>query len=148
MATSACTSAGTIKEKATFFGIWGQARLASIDARDIAAVAAQALVEGKPHHGRTYTLTGPQPLSAPEQAAILSAVLGRAITYTDLPREQYTAALLAMGAPAWLASAVTDLDRLAHSGEAAKLTDHVERVAKKRPRPFDRWVRDHAQAFG
>jgi uncharacterized protein YbjT (DUF2867 family) len=140
-------SSGTIKSQGTFFGIWGSAKLAAIDARDIGAVAAQVLVEGKPHHGKVYTLTGPRALSGTEQAAVLSAVLGRPITYTDLPREQYTRALLSMGMPAWLATAVTDLDRLAISGESAKVTDVVERIAKKPPRTFERWVRDHADAF-
>lgn len=140
-------SAGTIKTRATFFGIWGQAKIAAIDARDIAAVATQVLVEGKPHHARTYTLTGPQALSGQEQAAVLSSVLGRTITYTNLAREQYTQALLAMGMPAWLGAAVTDLDRLAVSGESARVTDTVERVAKKRPRPLERFVRDRIESF-
>jgi uncharacterized protein YbjT (DUF2867 family) len=140
-------SSGTIKTRDTFFGIWGGHRLAPIDARDIAAVAAQVLVEGRPHHGKTYTLTGPQALSGAEQAAVLSSVLGRTITYTDLPREQYTQALASMGMPPWLAAAVTDLDRLAISGEAARLSHDVERTARKRPRPLERFVRDHIEAF-
>jgi uncharacterized protein YbjT (DUF2867 family) len=105
------------------------------------------LVEGKAHHAKTYTLTGPQALSGPEQAAIFTRALGRTITYTDLARDAYTQALLSMGMPAWLATAITDLDHLAHSGEAARITDTVERVAKKPPRTFERFVRDHAHAF-
>jgi uncharacterized protein YbjT (DUF2867 family) len=140
-------SSGTIRGQGTFFGIWGSAKLALIDARDIAAVAAQMLVEGDPHRGKTYTLTGPRALGGPEQAAVFTAVLGRTITYTDLPRDQYTRALLSMGMPAWLATAATELGLLAASGESAKVTDAVERVAKHPPRTFEAWVRDHADAF-
>lgn len=47
----------------------GAATVAWIDARDIAAVAAQALFENG-HAGRTYRITGPEALSLPRTAEL------------------------------------------------------------------------------
>ena len=57
-------------------------RTAHIDARDVAAIAARALIDGS-MEGLACTPTGPAALTYDECAAILSDVLGRRITYTD-----------------------------------------------------------------
>ncbi|MCD4526151.1 NAD(P)H-binding protein [Nocardioides sp. cx-173] len=60
----------------------GGRSLAWIDARDIAAVAAQALLE-EGHAGRVHEITGPEALSLPRTAELLSAALGRPVTHQE-----------------------------------------------------------------
>ncbi len=64
--------------------IFGDGRQGVVDPDDVAAVAAEALISGA-HDGRTYTLTGPELISVPEQVAQLGEVLGIAATTVDVP---------------------------------------------------------------
>jgi uncharacterized protein YbjT (DUF2867 family) len=124
----------------------GDARASFIDVRDIAAVAARALTEDG-HEGQTYTLTGPEALSYHDVAAKLSEAAGRGIEYVPVSPEQFRAGALGAGLPEWLVSALERLNELFASGEAAEVTDAVRRVGRKEPYTFDRFARDHADAF-
>ncbi len=56
----------------------GEARLGMVDARDVADLAATVLTAGPDvHHGRTYTVTGPQSISFAEVASSSSRCSGR-----------------------------------------------------------------------
>jgi uncharacterized protein YbjT (DUF2867 family) len=59
----------------------GQARVAFIDTRDIAAVVARVAADPRPHVNKAYTLTGPAHHSFAEVAEMLSVELGRNIRY-------------------------------------------------------------------
>ncbi len=84
------------------------ARIASIDADDLAEVAAIALTtEG--HEGKVYSLTGPEALTMDEVAERLSRALGRTITYRNVPPEQVKQAQLAAGMPPYTADALAEL---------------------------------------
>jgi uncharacterized protein YbjT (DUF2867 family) len=71
-----------IKERNEIFVPVGKAKTAFIDARDIGAVAAVALLEDG-HAGRNYDLTGSERLDYWEAARIMSEMLGRRITYRN-----------------------------------------------------------------
>lgn len=77
----------------------GSARVAFIDARDIAAVAVTALTNPAEYSRKTYMLTGPQALSFAEVTAILSENLDRAIIYQPASILGYMWHLLARGMP-------------------------------------------------
>jgi uncharacterized protein YbjT (DUF2867 family) len=59
------------------------ATVAWIDARDIAAVAERALLDEGPA-GQVYELSGPETLSLPHTAELLSAAAGRPVTYRQV----------------------------------------------------------------
>lgn len=61
----------------------GTTRLAVVDPRDLAEVAVETLLHD--HHGKIYTLTGPELLSTPEQVAALARVLHRTLSTVDIP---------------------------------------------------------------
>jgi len=56
-------------------------RIGFLDARDVAAVAANIAAGPEPHAGHEYRLTGPELLSYTDVAAVLTTVLGRPITF-------------------------------------------------------------------
>ncbi|MET3808219.1 uncharacterized protein YbjT (DUF2867 family) [Nakamurella sp. UYEF19] len=84
--------ASLIAEQGMFFAPIGTATVSAIDVRDIAEVAAAALVEDG-HQRATYTLTGPAAITHQEIAEAFSAALGRTISFSDAPPEQFGAAL-------------------------------------------------------
>lgn len=106
----------------------GTTRLGVVDPRDLAEVAVHALLDD--HHGRTYTLTGPELLNVPEQVAVLSQVLGRALSTVDVPLESL---------PAAYAEGV----RAIRDGQGSLLSDDVAEVLGRPPRTYATWARDN-----
>jgi len=131
--------AGTLAEPAA------DARTGFIDARDIAAVAAKALLEPG-HEGKTYTLTGAELLSRAEVAAAISKELGRPVRYLPVTDEQFRAAVKAV-----LTQSYTDL--LSHlysivrAGQTAVTTDQVQQVLGRAPITFAQFVKDHRSVW-
>ena len=64
-------------------------RLAMVDLRDVAAVAAAVLTEPG-HVGATYELAGPDVLTQTEVAGILSESLGRPVRAERIPLDEWT----------------------------------------------------------
>ena len=64
----------------------------------------------------------------------LSDLVGRKISFVNLPPEQLKQALLSTGIPDWSADALIDLQRLYREGGAATVTQEVERLlGRNRP---------------
>jgi uncharacterized protein YbjT (DUF2867 family) len=121
----------------------GSVRHSHIDARDIAAVAA-AVLTGPGHDGQAYHLTGPEALTYPEIAAILSRVTGKPIMY-DSSRENYAKFLMRFGLDV---DDVLELDAcLARDEAGAAVTPLVSTIAHKRPISAEQFARDHAHVF-
>jgi uncharacterized protein YbjT (DUF2867 family) len=76
----------------------GYGALNFIDVRDVADVAAQALLDNT-HRNQAYELTGDAALTYTEVAAIFSDVLGRRIRYTNASSDQFVSALMWRGVP-------------------------------------------------
>jgi len=139
-------SAASIAGEGAFHGVLGDARVAVVDVRDIAAVALKILTEHG-HEGKAYTITGPEALTYSEIAGKLGAVLGKPVRYIDVPPEQFKQSLLGAGMPEWAADALLEIFEYVAKPLGAKVTNTVAEVAKKAPISFDQFARDHAAAF-
>src|SRR3989442_1937881 len=80
-------------------GAYGDGATATIHERDVAAVAAQALVDDA-HTEHAYLLTGPQLLSQRDKVCLIGEAIGRDVRWEELSPEQAKAAMLAQGLPA------------------------------------------------
>ena len=76
--------AGMIKGQGTVYAPGGEGKVAPIDPRDIAAVAAVALTQPG-HTEQAYQLTGPELLTVGEQVQIIASLLGKPLQYVDIP---------------------------------------------------------------
>lgn len=122
----------------------GDGRIPFIDTRDIAAVA-RAVLTGEDHHGRTYTLTGPEALPYGEATEILSDVLDRPLTYVAESMDEAWSRLRAAGDPVWLVAARLAIAGYQRGGgPTERVTDTVERLVGRPPRSFRRFAEDHA----
>lgn len=106
----------------------GRGRTSFIDTRDVAAVAAKVLTDPIPSAGNIYTLTGPAALTYHEVASMLSAELGRAITYQPLPLLTYRRELRRQQLPAGYVTVQLLINVLARVGLAGKVTDTVAQL--------------------
>ncbi|WP_158550794.1 NmrA family NAD(P)-binding protein [Geodermatophilus sp. TF02-6] len=112
----------------------GRGRTAFVDTRDVAAVAAAALLDPAAHRDQAWTPTGPEALTYTEVADVLTDVLGRPITYRDpgLPG-WFRHARTVLGMPVGMAVVTAAIYTTARLGLAAGLTDHVEQVTGRPP---------------
>jgi uncharacterized protein YbjT (DUF2867 family) len=124
----------------------GSARIAMVDARDVASAAAAALTSGA-LDGSAPILTGPAPLTYAEIAAVLTRVLRRPISYVDVAPDVARRGMLEAGMPAWLVEAVLGLAEEFRAGRADLATDDVRRATGRAPIPFERFADDRARAF-
>jgi uncharacterized protein YbjT (DUF2867 family) len=117
-----------------------------VDAADIAAVAAVALTEDG-HAKAEYAITGPEAITHAEVAEMVSHAAGRPITYQDIPRQTLLDAMVGHGMPADYAEMVVrSLDAI-RNGDAATVSDDVERVTGRAATPFADFARRAADAW-
>jgi uncharacterized protein YbjT (DUF2867 family) len=140
------TFAGPISASGKFFAPIGDARVSAVDVRDIGAVAAVALTEAG-HEGATYTLTGPEAITHSQMAGALTAALGRAVTFVDVPPEAFAASIRDL-LPPWQVDGL--LEDYAHyrRGEAAAVSPAIADITGTAPRGIEQFARDYAPAFG
>lgn len=135
-----------IKERNEIFVPVGKAKTAFVDARDIGAVAAVALLEDG-HAGRNYDLTGSERLDYWEAARIMSEVLGRRITYRNPNPLYFLIETIRRGTPFMFALVMTGLYTSTRFGMAEPITDEVERLTGISPITFRQYVTDYEDAW-
>ena len=118
----------------------GKGRAGMVDARDVAAVAAEIAASPAPHAGKTYWLTGPELISNYDVAAVLSKLLGRTINYRELSFEENRDAMIQAGVPAPVAEMNAQAFSLTADGDAEWVTDDVP-AHPRPPGPLLRAVR-------
>jgi len=138
--------AATIKSQGAVYWPGGEGKLSVVDPRDIAAVAVKALTEPG-HGGKAYDVTGPEALSTAEQVQTIATVIGRPITYVDIPDSAARASMVEMGMPASSVDGLLEFMALVRAGQAETVTDTVLQVTGQPARTFEAWVRENAAAF-
>jgi uncharacterized protein YbjT (DUF2867 family) len=111
--------------------------LSWIDARDIAAVATRALVEPG-HAGQVYELTGPQALTLPRTAELLSNGAGRSVEHVELSMDEALA-----GSEGFTRRNDEGAFERVRQGLAKAITDTVEQVTGQPARTLAQFVEDY-----
>jgi uncharacterized protein YbjT (DUF2867 family) len=140
-------NAPTIRAQNAFYDCIGDARISLIDARDIGAAAAEALVNPAKHGKQTYELNGPEALSNYDVADRLSRALGRKVSYVAIPEEAQRKAMLGAGMPAEQVTAILDLMEYYHTGACATVDSTLENIIGREPRTLDAFLSENADSF-
>ena len=123
---------------------YAAAETAPVDERDIAAVAARVLLDGR-HAGGDYVLTGPDSLSQAAQVRAIGDAIGRPLQFEELSPDEFRREAAGMW-PAGVAEMLLAAWR-ATLGHPAFVTSAVQEILGSQPRTFYRWAADHASAF-
>lgn len=129
-----------------FFPGGKKGKVAPVDPRDVARVAAAALTEPG-HDGQAYELTGSKLFTIGEMVQVISDVLGKPIQYVDIPPIAAKLFMLKTGMDKTLVNALMEMLRSLRKNEGAIITDTVQRVTGLPPRTFEDWGREHIKAF-
>jgi uncharacterized protein YbjT (DUF2867 family) len=133
-------------QNSVFFPGGKKGKVAPVDPRDVARVAAAALTQPG-HKGQAYELTGSQLFTIGEMVQVISKVLGKPIQYVDIPPLAAKLFMLKTGMDKALVNALMEMLKSLRRNEGAIVTDTVQRVTGHAPRTLEEWCREHIQAF-
>jgi uncharacterized protein YbjT (DUF2867 family) len=148
MDTTMLSQAEAIRSLACLVGCAGDGRVGLVAADDVARAAAIVLTE-RDEVGANYELTGPEALSMAEMAGVLSEVLGRSITYQDMPETEFRKLLVEqVGVP----EDQVDVQVMLHfaawkRGDAALVTGTYLELTGKPPTSLKEWMAARQDAF-
>ncbi len=124
----------------------GDGKAPFVDVRNIAAVAASCLTEPD-HVGRIYEVTAPQAIGYSDIAEAFTQILGRKVSYVDVPVEAAAESMLNMGMPAWLLGALNELNTGLKEDRFSEVSDTVQRVGHMAPITLEQFIREYIEAF-
>lgn len=137
----------TVAKESTLYAPAGDARMPWVDTRDIAAVAGTVLTS-KGHEGLIHEITGPESLTYAQVADLLSAQLGRHITYVNVPEGAAHQAMVGSGMTPWLAEGMITLYQMFKvNGATALALETVERITGHAPRTLAAYLKENEAAF-
>ena len=124
----------------------GEGRVAYVDARDVGASAAAALLSDS-HEGTIHLLSGPEALTVSDVAGAIGQATGRSIRYVDVPEEAARGAMAEKGVPPWMIDSFVEAYSIMRDGLAGTATDAVQELTGTAPRSFAEFARDRSDAW-
>lgn len=138
--------AAGIRDRGEIVTATGPGRVGFIDAADIAAVAARALLEPEPRN-TDHLLTGPEALSYADAAAIISDTIGRAVWHRAVSTAEMTSRLIDTGLSREFAAILAGLDEGIRHGAEDRVSSTVQDITGRPARSFREFVAAHSSAF-
>lgn len=133
-----------IAEEGRLFLPAGRARVAFVDIRDIAEVAAIIFEDPLAHLNVAYDCTGPEALSFEETARLMTDVIRRPIRYEAASIAGYVRHLHLRGLPLAQIAVQTVLHVGLRFGQSEKIDPTLERLLGRRPRTLATYIRECA----
>jgi uncharacterized protein YbjT (DUF2867 family) len=134
-----------IRSASVVRGAYGDAATSTIHERDVAAIAARALVNSA-YAGHSYVLTGPQSLTQRDKGRLIGEAIGKELSFEELPPEQLRQAMLTQGLPEDVPDRL--LGSLAdYAKQPGPSSGTVEQVLGRPALTFAEWAAEHAAAF-
>jgi uncharacterized protein YbjT (DUF2867 family) len=135
----------TIKNYNGFYLPTGDAKLSMVDINDLGEVAAIALTSDA-HFGKIYELSG-QTYTNEILADTLSQVLGRKISYIDVPEEKAKESMRSNQMPEWMVNAMMELNYITKQGWTAGYSDDYKNLTGKEYTSAETFFQNNKQAF-
>ena len=139
--------APSIRAQSAFYQSTGNAKISHLDLRDIAAAATKILRSPAQHAEKIYELNGPEALSYAEVAAKISKATGRTVQYVDIPPDAQRKALLDMGMPDFMVTALLELQEYYASGKASRVDGTLESLIHRAPTKMNDFLKEFADQF-
>ncbi|MET8630468.1 NAD(P)H-binding protein [Kitasatospora sp. NPDC004669] len=122
---------------------FGSARTSPVAAADVAEVIAHLLLDPAPPSRRVYELTGARSRDMATIAAEFSTALGRAVTYVDVPYEEWLERdLKEQDLPPHVLDHIATMARLHRENRYDRATNDVAELLGRPPLGFDSFIRN------
>ncbi len=138
--------APSIAAEGAFYAPLADAKIAMVDARDIAEVAVKVLTE-ESHRGRIYRLTGAEAVSYHRVADLLSEAIGREVKYQSITLRTAKENMIEKGFPSWEVEELLNLYVQFRQGGGERVWNDIPDILGKPARSFAQFVKDYAYMF-
>lgn len=140
--------ATTVKAENKIYAAIADGRVPYIDARDIAAVAAEALLNPDEHKNKYYVLTGGKAVSYYDLADAISKAIDEKVTYEDLSMEAMRERMEKQGINAKKIDSFLSLaDYQKAGGPTERTSDDVENILKRKPYTINDFAENYKEYF-
>jgi uncharacterized protein YbjT (DUF2867 family) len=140
--------AESVRAEAVIYSPIGDGRVPFIDARDIAEVAFEALVNPEAHADRKYFLTGGEAVGMADLTQVISEATGTAVAYQAISMDEARSRMQARGiSPEMIEATIAIAAYQKAGGATATVSDKVARILGRPPRSIRDFVRDYASHF-
>jgi len=148
METSLLGQAGAIRATDTIFGCAAGGRIGLVAADDVGRAAAVVLTD-RDEQGAEYVLTGPAAVTLEEVAGSFTTVLGRPVSYQDMPVDEFRTFMIEQaGIPEDRVDAAVMVHFEAwRRGDADIVTDTYRELTGSAPTSVHDWIMAHRGAF-
>ena len=141
-----------IKDQSTFYLPAGDGKVSFVDARDIAAIAVEALTNNNnndgTHYGKAYNITGPEAISFGQAARILSQQVGKKISYVSISEDDARKGMKDIGWDEWRINFLIELYNIIRLGYLSEVySSPVEEITGRRAISFSQFAKDYAETF-
>lgn len=140
--------AQTVRDEGRIYSPIADGRVPFIDARDISAVAAEALLHPELHADQRYVLTGGEAIGFAALADALAEATGRPVEYQPISMDEAGERMRAQGMREETIKALLALAAYQKAGgPTARVSGHVEQVLGRPPRDVSTFARDYRDQF-
>ncbi|WP_407151952.1 NmrA family NAD(P)-binding protein [Bradyrhizobium sp. ORS 86] len=126
---------------------FGEEKTSPIAAHDVARCVTEVLANPEAHLGKVYELTGPRAETLREVAEDFTRVLGRPITYKNIPLEPWLESLRSIGASAHVVAHLESMALLHRDGRYDRSSGDVDLLTGVPPMSIEDFVRAHQNDF-
>lgn len=148
-----------IRNQNAFYLPPGDAKVSFVDARDVAAVAAEVLLSKdngseQQHENKAYDITGPETLSYSQAAEIISKETGSKISYIETPEDYARKGMKKMGMEDWYIDTMMEfynnameLYNVDKGKRWSRVTTVIEQITGRKPISFAKFTNDYRNFF-
>jgi uncharacterized protein YbjT (DUF2867 family) len=138
---------GMIKSMDSIYLPQGEGKISFIDTRDIAAAAAEILMNSQDHKNEIYGLTGPEALTNHDVADILSRATDKNIQYFPIEDEAARQQMMKMRMTPWMADAIIGYSTHARHGGLAYISPDIQKILGKQPISFGKFAEEYKKVW-
>lgn len=140
--------ADTVKSEGAIYAAIGEGRVPFIDARDIAAVAAEALLYPERHANKTYVLTGDEAVGYKALAKAISKAINKEVVYHALSMDEMRQRMEKQGISTKMIDSYLALAAYQRAGgPTERVSDSVSNILGRPARTVEDFARDFREYF-
>ncbi len=122
---------------------FNEVKISFVDARDIANVVAEILLEAEYHHNSIYNLTGAESITYKQVCEVLSKNLKRNISFHPCSEEEIIKELKNKNLSEFLIEAMISFAHFINDEFAAAGSNTIRQITGKNPIRFEKFVQEH-----
>lgn len=140
--------AETVRSEGVIYAAIGEGRVPFIDARDIAAVAAESLLHPEKHSGQHYILTGGEAVGYDALASAISKAIDKPVVHNSLSMDEMRARMEKQGMEGKMIDSYLALAAYQKAGgPTERVSESVRKILGREARTIQDFAMDYRESF-